>query len=65
MLGMFNEMTYFNGVNETVPEMLKHYDEWGGPSTYPHMAAGGPSPGIRRSCGPSRSHPTTAARATA
>ncbi len=40
MLGMFNEATYFNGVNETVPEMLKHYDEWGGPSTYPHMAAG-------------------------
>jgi arylsulfatase A-like enzyme len=40
MLGMFNEFTYFNGVNETVPEMLKHYDEWGGPSTYPHMAAG-------------------------
>ena len=21
-------------------EMLKHYDEWGGPTTYPHMAAG-------------------------
>jgi arylsulfatase A-like enzyme len=40
MLGMFNEMTYFNGVQETVQEMLKHYDEWGGPSTYPHMAAG-------------------------
>ena len=20
--------------------MLKHYDEWGGPTTYPHMAAG-------------------------
>ena len=20
--------------------MLKHYDDWGGPSTYPHMAAG-------------------------
>ena len=20
--------------------MLKYYDEWGGPSTYPHMAAG-------------------------
>jgi arylsulfatase len=38
--GMFNEMTYFNGVPETVPEMLKHYDEWGGPTTYPHMAAG-------------------------
>jgi arylsulfatase len=40
MNGMFNEMTYFNGVGETMQEMLKHYDEWGGPSTYPHMAAG-------------------------
>jgi arylsulfatase A-like enzyme len=40
MLGMFNEMTYFNGVAETVQEQLKHYDEWGGPTTYPHMAAG-------------------------
>jgi arylsulfatase A-like enzyme len=40
MFGMFNEFTYFNGVPETVEEMLKHYDEWGGPSTFPHMAAG-------------------------
>jgi arylsulfatase len=40
MNGMFNEMTYFNGIPETVPDMLKHLDEWGGPSTYPHMAAG-------------------------
>jgi arylsulfatase len=40
MNGMFNEMTYFNGVPETVQEMLKHYDEWGSSSTYPHMAAG-------------------------
>ena len=40
MNGMFSEMTYFNGVPETVPDMLKHYDEWGSPSTYPHMAAG-------------------------
>ena len=40
MNGMFSEMTYFNGVTETVQEMLKHYDDWGGPSTYPHMAAG-------------------------
>jgi arylsulfatase len=40
MFGMFNEMTYFNGVAETVQEMLKHYDDWGGPGTYPHMAAG-------------------------
>jgi arylsulfatase A-like enzyme len=40
MAGMFNEMTYFNGVKETVQEMLKHYEDWGGPGTYPHMAAG-------------------------
>jgi arylsulfatase len=40
MNGMFSEMTYFNGVQETVPDMLKHYDDWGSPSTYPHMAAG-------------------------
>jgi arylsulfatase A-like enzyme len=40
MVGMFNEMTYFNGVQETVQDILKHYDELGGPSTYPHMAAG-------------------------
>ena len=38
--GMFNEMTYFNGVQETVPDMLKVLDKWGGPETYPHMAAG-------------------------
>jgi arylsulfatase len=40
MNGMYSEMTYFNSVIETVPDMLKHYDEWGGPTTYPHMAAG-------------------------
>lgn len=40
MNGLYNEMTYFNGVPETVQEMLTHYDEWGGPSTYPHYAAG-------------------------
>jgi arylsulfatase A-like enzyme len=38
--GMFNEYTYFNGVHEKVEDMLKHLDEWGGPETYPHMAAG-------------------------
>jgi len=38
--GMFNEMTYFNGVPETVPDMIKSLDKWGGPETYPHMAAG-------------------------
>lgn len=40
MNGMFSEMTYFNSVPEKVEDMLKHVDEWGGPSTYPHMAAG-------------------------
>src|SRR5207245_6448908 len=40
MNGLFNEMTYFNGVHETVPEILKHYDELGGPTTYGHYAAG-------------------------
>jgi arylsulfatase A-like enzyme len=40
MNGMYSEMTYFNGVPETVDEMLKHYDQWGDASTYPHMAAG-------------------------
>ena len=40
MNGMFSEMTYFNNVQESVQDMLKHYDEWGGPTTYPHMAAG-------------------------
>lgn len=40
MNGMYQEMTYFSGVAETVPDMLKHYDDWGGPSTYPHFSAG-------------------------
>lgn len=38
--GMFNEMTYFNGVNETVSDIMKHHDELGGPGTYGHYAAG-------------------------
>ena len=40
MNGMYSEMTYFNAVQETVPDMLKHYDDWGGPGTYPHFSAG-------------------------
>jgi len=40
MVGMFNEMTYFNGVMEDVPTMLRSIDQWGGPETFPHMAAG-------------------------
>jgi arylsulfatase A-like enzyme len=38
--GMFSEMTYFNGVQEKVEDMIKFIDKWGGPETYPHMAAG-------------------------
>jgi arylsulfatase len=40
MNGLFNEMTYFNGVPESVEEILKHYDELGGPNSYGHYAAG-------------------------
>jgi len=40
MVGLYNEATYFNGVQETVQDILKHYDELGGPTTYPHYAAG-------------------------
>lgn len=39
-IGMFNEYTYFNGVQEQLPDLLKVLDKWGGPETYPHMAAG-------------------------
>ena len=40
MNGLFNEMTYFNGVPETVAEILKHVDDLGGPNSYGHYAAG-------------------------
>jgi arylsulfatase A-like enzyme len=40
MNGLFNEYSYFNGVPESVAEILKHYDELGGPMSYPHFAAG-------------------------
>src|SRR5512143_1176955 len=40
MSGMFSEMTYFNMVQENVADILKHYDDLGGPMSYPHMAAG-------------------------
>jgi arylsulfatase len=40
MSGLFNEITYFNGVTESVQDVLKHYDELGGPNTYNHYAAG-------------------------
>lgn len=39
-VGMYNEMTYFNGVVEKVEDLIPLIDEWGGPETFPHMAAG-------------------------
>jgi arylsulfatase len=38
--GMSNEYTYFNGVPESLADMLKKLDSWGSADTYPHMAAG-------------------------
>ncbi|MBX9689873.1 MAG: arylsulfatase [Candidatus Obscuribacterales bacterium] len=38
--GLFNEMTYFNGVQEQVADILKHYDDLGSDKTYNHYAAG-------------------------
>lgn len=40
MNGLFNEYSYFNGAPESVEDILKRYDELGGPMSYPHMAAG-------------------------
>lgn len=40
MVGMFNEMTYFNGVEEKVDDLIKLIDKWGSPDTFPHMSAG-------------------------
>ena len=39
-VGMYNEMTYFNGVAEKVEDLIPLVDKWGGPETFPHMAAG-------------------------
>ncbi len=39
-VGMYNEMTYFNNVTEKVEDLVPLMDSWGGPETFPHMAAG-------------------------
>ena len=40
--GTFNELVHLNGIfdEETIESMLKHADDWGGPNSFPHMAAG-------------------------
>jgi arylsulfatase len=40
MIGMFNENTYFNGVQETLDMQLSMIDELGSEHTYNHFAAG-------------------------
>ena len=40
MSGLFNEMSFFNKVDENLSDILKHIDELGGPTTYGHYAAG-------------------------
>jgi arylsulfatase A-like enzyme len=39
-VGMYNEMTYFNGVAEKVEDLVPLIDKWGSPETFPHMSAG-------------------------
>ena len=39
-VGMYNEMTYFNGVTEKVEDLIPLIDNWGDSYTFPHMANG-------------------------
>jgi arylsulfatase len=38
--GLFNENAYFNNIEETLQDTLKHLDDLGGPLAYNHYAAG-------------------------
>ncbi len=40
MQGLFNEMTYFNGVPESIHEQMSRMKDLGGPMSYGHYAAG-------------------------
>src|SRR5437879_8002163 len=40
MNGLFNELTYFNGIPESLQDQLKHINDLGGPNAYNHYAAG-------------------------
>jgi arylsulfatase len=40
MTGLFNEVSFFNGIPEPLDLQLRHIDNWGDPGTYPHYAAG-------------------------
>ena len=38
--GTYNEALALNGIVSDVASQLKHIDDWGGPSTFPHFAVG-------------------------
>lgn len=38
--GSFNENLFFNNVPDSLKQNLKHLDQWGAPSTYPHYSWG-------------------------
>lgn len=38
--GTYNELLFFNKAEEKVADNLAHYDEWGGPNTFPHYSWG-------------------------
>ena len=38
--GTFNESRVLNALQTSLQENMPHYDEWGGPNTYPHYHAG-------------------------
>ena len=40
LTGSFNETYVLNGLQTPLDANLSHYDDWGGPSTYPHFHAG-------------------------
>lgn len=40
LTGSFNETYVLNGLQTPFDANMKHYDEWGGPNTYPHFHAG-------------------------
>jgi arylsulfatase len=40
MTGLFNEVSFFNGVPEQLADVLRYIDNWGDPTTYPHYAVG-------------------------
>ena len=64
MAGMFNEMTFFNGVRSRCPTCSRTSTAGAGPKPSRTWRRAGRWPAIRPSCGPSRWRPTSAARAT-